>query len=157
MYAMRVFCSAAQAHPRMRCPQSLKRYSGAMTTSVDSHHAPKAIKRTTDAQAASGSVDAHHAADATKETSVAVMSYNVGINNTELGRTWKLPKGKYRRLRDDIESIFAHETSIEILLRSEFGSMASSVDVPLSYGVEQPIGDTLPRGYKVTSPSRIRK
>ena len=142
MYVMRVFCSAAQVRMPGAFPQPLKRDSGSMN-SVDLHHASKAAKRSTAAQASSGSVDAHHAADAMQVTSVALMSYNVGINNTEpRGKNWIRHKRKYYKLRDDIKSTFAHEKSIEILLLCEFGFMNSSIDVELSHGVEQPMGDT---------------
>ena len=125
MYVMRGFCSAAQVRMPGAFPQLLKRDSGSMN-SVDLHHASKAAKRSTAAQASSGSVDAHHAADAMQVTSVALMSYNVGIANTEpRGKNWIRHKRKYYRLRDDIKSTFAHEKSIEILLLCEFGSMSS--------------------------------
>ena len=77
---------------------------------------------TTRAPRASGSVDAHHAVT---NTTVAVMSYNVGINNTEImGNHWA---SKYELLRDDIESIFAHEVGVQVLLLSEYGNMLDSM------------------------------
>ena len=73
---------------------------------------------TTRAPRASGSVDAHYAVT---NTTVAVMSYNVGIMNTQImGSHWA---PKYELLRDDIKSIFAHEVGVQALLLSEFGNM----------------------------------
>ena len=71
-------------------------------------------------------------------TSIALMSYNIGIQNNEvLGNKWP---NKYKRLQDDIESAFTHEAGIQILLLSEFGSMFTSIDTILDSGVEQPTG-----------------
>ena len=62
---------------------------------VDVYHAANAVGDTTDAPGAWGSVDAHHAADDFTETAIALMSYNIGINNTEPGsKNWCLQGGK---------------------------------------------------------------
>ena len=53
-------------------------------TSVDAHHAGNAVTDRTNAPSACGSVDAHHAAAAFTDTTLALMSYNIGINNNEV-------------------------------------------------------------------------
>ena len=110
-------------------------------SSVYAHHAANAATDTPDAPGTWGSVDAHHAAGAFTDTTVALMSYNLGINKDEVvGKHW--PK-KYKKLRDDVESAFIHETGIQVLLLSEFGNMFHPIDLDLSCGVTQPTGDTV--------------
>ena len=59
-------------------------------TSVDAHHAGNAVTDRTNAPGASGSVDAHHAADDFTDTTLALMSYNICIQNPEphSGKNW---------------------------------------------------------------------
>ena len=75
----------------MQSAQALHRlssYRGAMS-SVDAHHAANAATDTPDAPGTWGSVDAHHAAGAFTDTTVALMSYNLGINKDEVvGKHW---------------------------------------------------------------------
>ena len=52
-------------------------------TSVDAHHAGNAVTDRTNGPGASGSVDAHHAADDFTDTTLALMSYNICIQNPE--------------------------------------------------------------------------
>ena len=54
-----------------------------VVSSVDAHHAAIAVTDTADAPGARGSVDAHHVADALAATTIALMSYNLGIQNLE--------------------------------------------------------------------------
>ena len=61
---------------------------------------------------------------------VALMSYNVGINNNEIGKSkWDSPGGKFVRLQNDVENAFDLERGIgiQILLISEFGNMEKKV------------------------------
>ena len=104
-------------------------------TSDDTHHAGNAGRDSTNAPGASGSVDAHHAAD--DGTTLALMSYNIGIQNAEIreGKNWT---NKYRKLREDVKSAFTHEAGIQVLLLSEFGNMFESIDKVLAKGVTQP-------------------
>ena len=108
-------------------------------TSVDAHHAGNAGRDSTNAPGASGSVDAHHAADDITDTTLALMSYNIGIQNAEIrsGKNWT---NKYTRLREDVKSAFTHKVGIQVLLLSEFGNMFESIDRVLSSGVAQPTG-----------------
>ena len=104
-------------------------------TSVDAHHAGNAVTDRTNAPGASGSVDAHQA-----DTTLALMSYNVGIQNAEPseGTKWT---NKYKRLRDDIESAFLADMGIQVLLLCESGNMFESIDQKTLYsGVTQPTG-----------------
>ena len=108
---------------------------------VDAHHAANAAIDTPDAPRAPGSVDPHHAADAFTDTTVALMSYNLGIQNTEpLGKNWAK---KYVKLQNDIKSAFTNETGIQVLLLSEFGNMFTSIDLEFAHGITQPTGDTV--------------
>ena len=92
-----------------------------------------------------GSVDAHHVVgncpdDAElADTIVALMSYNIGINNNELNnkKTWA---ATYGELQDDIKAAFDHEAGIQILLLSEFGNMFTSCDEMICRGHRQPSG-----------------
>ena len=100
---------------------------------------------TIEAPGARGSVDGHRAADSCPddaglaETIVALMSYNIGIQNNELdnNRKWAVT---YRKLQDDIKAAFEHEVGIQILLLSEFGNMFTSCDEKFCRGHRQPIG-----------------
>ena len=86
------------------------------------------------------SVDAHHAGDAFPDTILALMSYNMGIQNAEIhtGRKWT---EKYAKLRNDVKSAFTNtEAGIQVLLISEFGNMFDDIDGVLSSGVAQPTG-----------------
>ena len=85
------------------------------------------------------SVDAHHAGHAFPDTVLALMSYNIGIQNKEVhsGRNWTQ---KYKRIRDDVESVFTNKAGIQVLLISEFGNMFDDIDGVLSSGVAQPTG-----------------
>ena len=85
------------------------------------------------------SVDAHHAGDAFTNTILALMSYNIGIQNAEIhtGRKWT---EKYAKLRNDVQSVFTNQCQIQVLLISEFGNMFESIDRKLSCGVTQPTG-----------------
>ena len=49
------------------------------------------------------SVDAHHVGHAFPDTVLALMSYNIGIQNAEVygGRNWT---NKHKRLQDDVKS-----------------------------------------------------
>ena len=86
------------------------------------------------------SVDAHHAGHAFTDTTLALMSYNIGIQNNEVhsGKHWTQ---KYKKLRNDVESAFTNtEAGIQVLLISEFGNMFDSIDRILACGVTQPTG-----------------
>ena len=86
------------------------------------------------------SVDAHHAGDAFTDTILALMSYNIGIQNAEIrdGKKWT---AKYTKLQNDIKSAFTNtEAGIQVLLISEFGNMFDSIDRILACGVTQPTG-----------------
>ena len=92
-----------------------------------------------------GSVDAHHAATAITDAPVALMSYNIGINNneptgTKSGSSWHTMK--YKKLQDDVKAAFHHGAGIQILLLSEFGNMVSSIDKEFASGVSEtgPLG-----------------
>ena len=73
-------------------------------------------------------VDAHHAADdcpddaELTDTIVALMSYNIGINNNELNnkKNWA---ATYGELQGYAKAVFDHEAGIQILFLSEFGNM----------------------------------
>ena len=91
---------------------------------------------------AMSSVDAHQATDAFTDTTVALMSYNVGIDNKEPGGKNNWPT-KYRKLQNDVKSAFTHATGIQVLLLSEFGNMVTSIDRQLACGVKQPTGVTV--------------
>ena len=73
------------------------------------------------------------------DTTIALMSYNIGIQNNEVGANYW--ENKYERLQDDVKSAFNHETGIQVLLLSEFGNMFISIDSILSCGVLQPTGN----------------
>ena len=93
------------------------------------------------ASASQGSFDVHHAAKAMTDATVAVMSYNLGIQNNELrGRNWDR---KYRKLQDDVKSAFFHEKGIQVLLLCEFGEMGSPIEAMFFGGVQQPTGVTV--------------
>ena len=110
-------------------------------TSVDAHHAGNAVTDRTSVPGACGSIDAHHAADAFTDTTLALMSYNIGINNNEVdAKGWK---NKYMKLQDDVKSAFTHEAGIQVLLICEFGNMLVSIDSALCSGVTQPTGRTI--------------
>ena len=55
--------------------------------------------------ASSGSVGSHHAAQVSSDnTTVALVSYNIGINNDEITRPgWANREGKLARLKSDVE------------------------------------------------------
>ena len=56
------------------------------------------------------------------------MSYNVGIQNDEVaGKKWTKEKGKYNRLKNDVQKTFEHDTGIQILLIAEFGHMFNRI------------------------------
>ena len=86
-------------------------------TSVDAHHAGNAGRDSTNAPGASGSVDAHHAADDITDTTLALMSYNIGIQNAEIrsSRKWT---GKYTRPLEDVRSAFTKKVGIQVLASS---------------------------------------
>ena len=92
-----------------------------------------------------GSVDAHHVADSClvdaelTDTIVALMSYNIGINNNELNNK-KNRVAKYGALQVDIKVAFDHEAGFQILFLSEFGNMFTSFDLKLYRGLRQPSG-----------------
>ena len=86
------------------------------------------------------SVDAHHAGHAFTDTTLALMSYNIGIQNKEVhsGKNWTQ---KYKRIRADVEAAFTNEAGIQVLLISEFGNMFDDIDRHLRSGVAQPTGN----------------
>ena len=50
------------------------------------------------------------------------MSYNVGIQTTEIvGKHWK--SRKYKKLKADVQKVFAHASGMQIMFISEFGNM----------------------------------
>ncbi len=60
---------------------------------------------------------------------VALMYYNVGIHNSEVGsKKWAKSGGRYDRLKGDIRKIFSSDHAIQILLLSEFGNMLENID-----------------------------
>ena len=60
--------------------------------------------------------DSHHAASRTAGTTVALMSYNVGIQNKEIvDKHWK---PKYEKLKADVQKVFDHEAGMQIMLIS---------------------------------------
>ena len=70
------------------------------------------------------SVDLRHAGDKSSGATVALMSYCVGIQNTEVdGRGWATRGGKLEKLRSDVENIFDHPQRIQIALFSDVGNM----------------------------------
>ena len=80
-----------------------KRMLASASHSADSHRA--------DGLASSSSADAHRAADGSPDTMVALMSYNVGIQNKEIARKqWRKEDGKYQKLRKDVQETFEHDT-----------------------------------------------
>ena len=61
---------------------------------------------------------------------VALLSYNVGIQNHEIAgekKSGQKKKGKYNRLKNDVQKTFEHDTGIQILLISEFGHMFNRI------------------------------
>ena len=90
----------------------------------DAHHEPAFIS----------SGDAHPAADALTDDTLALMSYNIGIQNNEIPQGRKLGNWgtKWQKLQDDVKSAFTHETGIQVLLLSEFGNMFDSIDKYIS-------------------------
>ena len=84
--------------------------------------------------------DTHLAGHALSDTVLALMSYNIGIQNKEVhsGKNWTQ---KYKRIRDDVEAAFTNEAGIQVLLISEFGNMFDDIDGVLSSGVAQPTGN----------------
>ena len=80
--------------------------------------------RRADGLTSCSSADSHRAARVSPDTMVALLSYNVGIQNKEIvGKNWKRKNGKYNKLKEDVRKTFAHGTGIQILLISEFGHM----------------------------------
>ena len=75
--------------------------------------------------ASSASVVSHHAADiSSATTTVALVSYNVEIPNTEVtGQGWAKPGGKQLKLKSDVENIFKNRHGIHIALFSAVGNM----------------------------------
>ena len=75
--------------------------------------------------ASSRSAASHHAAHISSEnTTVALVSYNVGINNDEVkSKGWAKTGGKLLKLKSDIEKIFKSHHGIQIVLISEMGNM----------------------------------
>ena len=68
-------------------------------------------------------------------TDVALMSYNLGIVNTEPGKSnWN---SKSARIKRDIHSAFSNRVAIRVLLISEFGNMMDCIDNCFSSGVTQ--------------------
>ena len=43
------------------------------------------------------------------------------------GKKWTKEKGKYNRLKNDVQKTFEHDTGIQILLISEFGHMFNRI------------------------------
>ena len=85
----------------------------ASSASVDSHHAADIC------------VDSHHAADISSDnTTVALMSYNVGIQNKEVrSNGWAKSAGTRLKLKSDIEKIFRNQHGIQTALLCEIGRM----------------------------------
>ena len=75
--------------------------------------------------ASSPSVDPHHAAHISSDnTTVALVSYNVGILNSEVkSKGWAEKGEKRQKLMSDVEKIFKNEHGIQIALISEMGNM----------------------------------
>ena len=93
-----------------------KRMLAPVSHSADSHRA--------DGLTSCCSADSHRAADVSPDTMVALLSYNVGIQNAEIaGKKWRNRDGKYNKLKKDVQETFDHDTGIQILLISEFGHM----------------------------------
>ena len=83
---------------------------------IDAHSRPGLTSRS--------SVDSPRVGCDSSDTVVALLSYNVGIQNQEVaGSKWKNENGKYNKLKKDVQNTFAHETGIQILCISEFGHM----------------------------------
>ena len=83
-----------------------------------------AIPMQTSMAASWTSVDLRHAGDKSSGATVALMSYCVGIQNTEVdGRGWATRGGKLEKLRSDVENIFDHPQRIQIALFSDVGNM----------------------------------
>ena len=104
----------------------------------DAHHEPAFIS----------SGDAHPAADALTDDTLALMSYNIGIQNTEIPQGRKLGNWgtKWQKLQDDVKSAFTHETGIQVLLLSEFGNMFDEISGPqdkdlMPYSTDQLLAD----------------
>ena len=83
--------------------------------------------------------DTHLADDGFTDTPLGLVSYNVGIQNSELQNSKNWAK-KYRKLQEDVRSAFGHAVDIQVLLICEFGNMFESIDRELSSGVAQPTG-----------------
>ena len=68
--------------------------------------------------------DSHRGDDASRDTVVALLSYNVGIQNAEIcGQKWRTSNGNYNKLKKDVRDTFGHSTGIQIMLICEFGNM----------------------------------
>ena len=119
--------------------------------SDDTHLADHRKQRENMASSSSGtentSVDAHHAGYAFTDTTIALVSYNLGINNNEVPSSnsckWT---SKWKRLRNDIASAFKHEIGVQVVLISEFGNMFESIDNVFE---QSKGGVTQPTGHKV--------
>ena len=95
---------------------------------------------------ASHSADSHRADRVSTDTMVALLSYNVGIQNAEVaGQRWQR---KYDKLKNDLQAIFFNKKNrVHILLISEFGNMFG----PLSNA--QQILSLI----HITEPTRLRR
>ena len=90
--------------------------------------------------ASAASVDSHHAEDnPANGTCIALISYNLGINNKEvLNKAWQ--KGpKRKKLKADIENIFSHANGIQGALLCEFGSMLEKLSKDIAKAVFESI------------------
>ena len=96
--------------------------------------------------ASSSTIDSHHGMDILSDTTtVALLSYNVGINNDEVkSRGWAKNGGKLLKLKSDVRKIFENHHGIEIALFSEVGSMLGKLSH--SNGGSHPTAESIFKG-----------
>ena len=62
--------------------------------------------RRADGLTSCSSADSHRAARVSPDTMVALLSYNVGIQNTEVaGKHWGRANGKYNKPKNDVQAL----------------------------------------------------
>ena len=82
-----------------------KRHLSPASYCSDAHSRPGLTSRS--------SVDSPCVGCDSSDTVVALLSYNVGIQNQEVaGSKWKNENGKYNKLKKDVQETFDHDTGI---------------------------------------------
>lgn len=125
LYTLRRVAHFAQSMPKAPTMSTVHQDYGDCAVDITQDRA--AAPSTTPGVHASGSVGVHHAAQLATDAVLGLVSYNLGIQNTEAPKLLLMVE-KYNKLEADIGKTFNSTEGINIMLLSEFGNMYKNID-----------------------------